>query len=117
MKVVLVVKMFVSELYWFTVLGNLNILGTAAIIVGFTNIVIGLMIYGDCNSCKKLFKFSCVGIGLGVLLLIFIPRKSELYMIYGVGSTIDYIKDNPTAKQLPDKYFKIIDKWADEQLK
>lgn len=37
-------------------------------------------------------------------------------MIYGVGGTIDYIKDNPTAKQLPDKYFKILDKWADEQL-
>ena len=24
-------------------------------------------------------------------------------MICGVGSTIDYIKENPTAKQLPDK--------------
>lgn len=38
-------------------------------------------------------------------------------MIYGVGSTIDYIKENPIAKQLPDKCFKIINKWADKQLK
>ena len=37
-------------------------------------------------------------------------------MIYGVGSTIDYIKENPTAKQLPDKWVKILDKWVDEQL-
>lgn len=37
-------------------------------------------------------------------------------MIYGVGSTIDYIKENPTAKQLPDKCVKILDKWVDEQL-
>lgn len=38
-------------------------------------------------------------------------------MIYRVGGTIDYIKENPTAKQLPDKCFKIIDKWTNEQLK
>ena len=64
MKVVLVVKMFVSELYWFTVLGILNALGTVAIIIGLTNIIIGLITYDDWNSCKKLFKFSCVGIVL-----------------------------------------------------
>lgn len=84
-----------NELYWITVLGNLNGLGTAAIIVGLANIIIGLTIYGDWNSCKKLFKFSCVGI----------------------GSTIDYIKENPIAKQLPDKCIKILNKWADKQLK
>ena len=84
-------------------LGILNALGTVAIIIGLTNIIIGLITYDDWNSCKKLFKFSCVGIILGILLLIFIHRKSELYMIYGVGSTINYIKENPTAKQLPDK--------------
>ena len=65
-----------SELYWFTVLGILNILVTTSIIVELANIVIGFMIYCDWNSCKKLFKFSCVGL----------------------GSTIDYIKENPIAK-------------------
>lgn len=76
MKVVLVVKTVVNELYWFTVLGILNALGTVAIIIGLANIVIGLITYGNWNSCKKLFKFSCIGI----------------------GSTIDYIKENPIAK-------------------
>lgn len=38
-------------------------------------------------------------------------------MIYGVGGTIDYIKENHTAKQLPDKYIKILNKWTDKQLK
>lgn len=37
-------------------------------------------------------------------------------MIYGVGGTIDYIKENPASKQLPDKCVKILDKWVDEQL-
>ena len=48
-----------------------------------------------------------------LLLSVFIPSKGELYMIYGLGNTIDYLKENPTAKQLPDKCIKAIDKWAD----
>ena len=30
-----------------------------------------------------------------------------------IGGTIDYIKSNDTAKQLPDKCIKALDKWAD----
>lgn len=106
-----------SELYWITVLGNLNGLGIAATIIGlvctFTSL---LKVQNDWDDWKKLFKGSCVVSVLGILLQIFIPCKHELYMIYGVGSTIDYIKENPTAKQLPDKCVKILDKWVDEQL-
>ena len=38
---------------------------------------------------------------------------NEALMIYGIGGTIDYIKSNETAKQLPDKCIKALDKWAD----
>ena len=34
-------------------------------------------------------------------------------MIYGIGGTIDYIKSNETAKQLPDKCIKALDKLVD----
>ena len=44
---------------------------------------------------------------------LFIPTTNEALMIYGVGGTIDYVKSNETAKQLPDKYIKALDKWAD----
>ena len=43
----------------------------------------------------------------------FIPTTNEALMIYGIGGTIDYIKSNETAKQLPDKCIKALDKWAD----
>ena len=33
-------------------------------------------------------------------------------MIYGVGDTIDYVKSNNTAKQLPDKCIEALDKWV-----
>ena len=40
-------------------------------------------------------------------------RKNDALLIYGVGGTIDYVKSNETAKQLPDKYIKALDKWVD----
>lgn len=48
---------------------------------------------------------------------LFIPTTNEALMIYGVGGTIDYIKSNETAKQLPDKYIKVLDKWAENLTK
>ena len=38
----------------------------------------------------------------------FIPTTNEALMIYGIGGTIDYVKSNETAKQLPDKYLSLI---------
>ena len=44
---------------------------------------------------------------------LFIPTTKQALLIYGIGGTIDYIKSNDTAKQLPDKYIKALDKWVD----
>ena len=49
-----------------------------------------------------------------ILILIFVPTTKEALLIYGVGGTMDYIKSNPTAKKLPDKCIKALDKWVDE---
>ena len=51
------------------------------------------------------------------LINFFIPTTNEALMIYGVGGTIDYVKSNETAKQLPDKYIKALDKWAENLTK
>lgn len=48
---------------------------------------------------------------------IFIPTTNEALLIYGVGGMIDYIKSNDTAKQLPDKCVKALDKYLDNLTK
>ena len=48
---------------------------------------------------------------------LFIPTTNEALMIYGIGGTIDYVKSNETAKQLPDKYIKAFDKWVENLTK
>lgn len=105
-----------SALYWITVLGNLNGIGFFLTIVGCACIFISLLIKDVFDSWRKMFVTSCSLVGLGLLILTFIPTTRELYVIYGVGGTTDYLKENSTAKQLPDKYIKVLNKWADEQL-
>ena len=54
---------------------------------------------------------------VSVFINIFIPTTKQALLIYGVGGTIDYIKSNDTAKQLPDKCVKALDKYVDNLAK
>ena len=68
---------------------------------------------------KRQKKFIIIGWIITIfvgLIGIFIPSERQMYLIYGVGGTLDYLKENPTAQQLPDKYIKVLDKIADDYL-
>lgn len=66
---------------------------------------------------KKMFKGSMFAIVLGVVMVIFIPSQKNLLIIYGVGGTIDYLKENKDANKIPDKCVKALDKYLDDALK
>lgn len=56
-----------------------------------------------------------VGLPLFLIFLIgntFIPTTKEAYLIYGVGGTIDYLRSDQTAKQIPHKV--AVDKYLEE---
>lgn len=115
-----------STLYWINVLGNLNVL---CMIIFFISILLSIVFFivtifyeneikadlskAGCKRFVKVRKTICVAFILSTLAIVFLPTKSQLYMIYGVGGTIDYLKDNPTAKELPDKFIKALDTWVD----
>lgn len=44
---------------------------------------------------------------------IIIPTQHELMVIYGLGGTIDYIKSNDKAKELPDKVVNALTRYID----
>lgn len=48
---------------------------------------------------------------------VFIPSPKSLLIIYGVGGTIDYLKENKDANKIPDKCIKVLDKYLDDALK
>ena len=106
------------DLYLITRLDGINGLFIALTIVSFTATVVGLIAYlvqtADNDSVvvpKLMLKYAIPTFLIACPLLILTPNSKQALMIYGVGSTIDYLKENPTAKQLPDKCIKALDSW------
>lgn len=114
-----------SELYWLGVLGTLNSLGVgivalsvlAMLFLAFILVTITLDGYDKPPIYLKLLKLSAVSTLIGFLMCVFIPSRKSLLIIYGVGGTIDYVKENKVANKIPDKCIKAIDKYLDDALK
>lgn len=111
-----------STLYWINVLDNLYslclILFVIGLILGVVYFFVSLLCDEDEISFdyKKIIKIRnriYAILIISTLVITFVPTKNQLYMIYGVGGTIDYLKENPTAKELPDKCIKALDTWVD----
>lgn len=118
-----------QTIYWIQRLGELHIIAwvafsifICAMIVGFMMVVTNVKYVDTLDSCKreyeagrKLIKITPWFIGVSMLVGVFTPSENQLYVIYGIGGTIDYIKSNDTAKQLPDKVVNVLDAWIDKQ--
>lgn len=113
-----------KELCWISVLGNLKILLLLASPLLAIGMIFFAAMYDEIKKermSKKYKSFilrwlkiiSCAFI-FSVLGTIFIPTTSELYTIYGVGATIDYLKKNPEAKKLPDNLVNFLNRWLED---
>jgi len=117
-----------ESLYWIITIGHLSgLFKVFCIIFGILLGVWVIKLLVDQNEqpdAKELHKsdkkwvkiFATIEI-ISTLGTVFIPSQKELLAIYGIGGTIDYIKSNDTAKQLPDKCINALDKWADSYVK
>lgn len=118
-----------NEIYWIT---RLNLISgwlvTFAVVTGFVTFISTICYliqraqyedYGDKSSdrwkvfCSKLFKISLPCFFFFVVSSILTPTTKEALMIWGVGGTIDYVKQNNTLQQIPDKCINALDAWVD----
>lgn len=125
-----------GEIYWLTRLDSINTVSFVCMVIGIiiTSVVAiiyyvtnGQVIYDDScgrersviegkgylKTCKGILMWSVPLTIISCLLVVFVPNTKQGFLIYGVGGTIDYIKQNPTAKKLPDKCINALDKWVD----
>ena len=113
-----------TEIYWLQVIGNFGALSVVALIVTIIALVIltigycAFEVYDDDDRKKqaaivKWLRRSAVGIAISVVGVVFIPGDKELMAIYGIGGTIDYIKSNDKAKELPDKVVDALTKYLE----
>lgn len=111
-----------KEMYLISVLGTLNdvvwvIFGCAIAFIVFTSLPFFMDDFDEDwhKIIVKIYKIcGFVIIPTTLLLGILIPTKGDLYMIYGVGSVIDYVQESDDAKQLPEKTIKMLNALADK---
>lgn len=113
-----------SDLILISILSNLK---TFFIIICIALVLIVIFLWGmafdenlsenEADSRKAKNKVAGLTI-LTVICLVLatlLPNKKEVYMIYGFGSVIDYVDNNETAKELPDKIVNIVDDYLTKQ--
>lgn len=112
-----------SEIYWISRLDYIcNLFIALSIVFGVIVVVGGFTLIVSDKSDKdypvilKVVKKSLLMFSCSILAVIFLPNTQQAYMIWGLGGTIDYIKNNETVQKLPDKTIQCLDKFIDEYL-
>lgn len=111
-------------LYWIIVLGNLCTLGQVLLTIllmtawgtGCYALIICPYDKEDEMRKKKASKIAkkCLLYSiLPFLIVTFIPSAKQLYAIYGVGTVIDYAKENKEVQKLPDNAVKALNVWLE----
>lgn len=110
-------------LYWITRFDSLRmVFDTILISSGILGgVLIIALIIGNTEIEDRIFKSILKYLKIFVVTFIitltvkaFVPSTKEALMIYGVGSTIEYLKSNEKAMQLPDKCINALDAWIEE---
>lgn len=94
------------ELYWITRLDGIKTLCALLTIISALYAIGAGMIF-FLNKKKYIFvKHSLISATTACTLIcidLFLPSTKEALLVYGLGGTIEYIKSNDKAKELPDK--------------
>ena len=108
-----------SELYWLTRLEYIQnflvIVMSVSGIALFISFIMWLMA-NYVEEAKLMLKWvigTFATLVISSLIFVFVPSTKEALLIWGIGSTIDYIQENETAKQLPDKCINALNDWVD----
>lgn len=113
-----------NELYW---IGRCAIVNEIAAIVFIAGLVVagilGLAAFfgflenafdtEDWSNIRWCFKKIAVVCAISIVFCVFVPSQKEMYLILGIGGTIDYLQSNEKAGQIPDKCIDAIDAWVE----
>ena len=110
-------------LYWITRLDSIHKIAMVGIVLTVIMCIAGWVFWvashsdGDDDMCEiasRVVKKAAIPLFLFIAAKVFIPTTRDALIIAGVGGTIEYLKSNETATQLPDKAIKALDKFFDE---
>ena len=112
------------EVYLITRLTALNgfffavaiITGIIAIVCGIVycvNLAEGFSYDYEPPLLKKWVRNCTITCIASTLFNIFTPTTKDAMIIYGIGTTVDFLQENENVQQLPDKCVKALNDWVD----
>lgn len=108
------------EIYWLQRLGNIGFCFNVGfwVCIAIAYAILLWCLFEDFNPFRdkrfihRLKKFAMV-FAFFTAGAIIVPTQHDLMAIYGLGGTIDYIKSNDKAKELPDKVVDALTRYVD----
>ena len=90
------------------------------LVIAIAAIIIENDSYSPCEKSLKLLlktkKISLFFIIPCFLIGLFLPNKNDALAIMGVGTVVDYVQENKTLQEMPDKCVQALDIWLDYKL-
>lgn len=128
-----------NEMYWITRLDGIKCLIVIVLVFSTIVLAIGFALYGSKKDymygllkngyteespnvkqqefwAKKsihIMSVSAIFLFVSIPLQIFVPNTKEAFLIYGIGTTVDYLKSNEKVTNLPDKCIDALDSWIE----
>ena len=112
-----------DEMYWITRVDGLLVFGKSILALSLIFIVCCSLVYitidDDLNEEKriisKILKVSITTLVFSLLVVLFLPSKKELYLIYGLGSVVEHMRGSDKMEEIPDKAIDAIMEYLKEE--
>lgn len=112
-----------DEMYWITRVDGLLVFGKSILALSLIFIVCCSLVYitidDDLNEEKriisKILKVSITTLVFSLLVVLFLPPKKELYLIYGLGSVVEHMRGSDKMEEIPDKAIDAIMEYLEEE--
>lgn len=112
-----------DEMYWITRVDGILIFGKSILALSLIFIVCCSLVYitidDELNEEKriisKILKVSITTIVFSLLVVLLLPSKKELYLIYGLGSVVEYMRGSDKMEEIPDKAIEAIMEYLKEE--
>lgn len=105
-----------TEIYWLTRLDAVCIVSlTVFFVCTIWGVAYILLSNDSIRDVITRIKWLIVADVLALLSLLFVPDTKDALVIYGLGSTKDWIESNEKAKEIPQKAIDALDKYLSEE--
>ena len=108
-----------TEIYWLTRLDVICLVSLTVFLICTIWIIVCIVISNmdddNIREAIKKIKWVIVTDVFALLILLFVPSTKEAFVIYGLGTTKDWIENNENAKEIPQKALDALDKYLSEK--